>query len=201
MDKKNKIQYGLTNVHYAVVTETTTEGVTKSTYSAPVRWPGAVSISLDPQGEDTPFYADNIIYDTITGNSGYEAEFECALIPEEIDTEVLGQTKTTDGVILESSEDKKKYIALLFEFEGDIKKRKMVFYRTMLSRPTVEGKTKEDSVEPTTNKISMKITPRPDVNVIDGEERHLIKGYTSADIDAEAYANWYKKVYEVTPAA
>lgn len=42
----SKIKYGLRNVHYSIVTETTVNGVTSSSYSAVKAWPGAVNISF-----------------------------------------------------------------------------------------------------------------------------------------------------------
>lgn len=195
MSKENKIMFGLKNVHYAVVTESTENGKTTSSYGPVKAWPGAVSMNGDPEGEDSPFYADDTVYAMLSSNSGYSVSLECAVIPEEIDTDVLGQTKTEDGIILESNTDKKKYIAFLFEFDGDVKQRKMVFYRCFLSRPKIEGKTREDKVDPTTNTVEMTASPRPDVDVIGGKEIHLIKGYTSADADAQVYKSWYEQVY------
>ena len=55
----NKVKFGLSNVYYAVKT-TSPEG--EVSYATPVRIPGAVNLSLDQEGEITPFYADNIVY-------------------------------------------------------------------------------------------------------------------------------------------
>ena len=46
----NKVKYGLKNVHAAILTETTTDGVTSYSYGTPKPVPGAVSISLEAQG-------------------------------------------------------------------------------------------------------------------------------------------------------
>lgn len=62
----NKIKYGIKNAYYAVKTQ--------SGYDTPVAIPGAVSISLDPQGELYKFYADNIEYFRAAVNNGYEGD-------------------------------------------------------------------------------------------------------------------------------
>lgn len=119
--EKNKIKFGLKNTHYAIITETEQEdGTIKSTYSTPKKWPGAVSMSLDPSGESNTFYADDTAYAVLTSNSGYEGDFESAVVPEDVEIEVMGQEEV-DGVLVESSTDEQKYIALLFEFNGDKK--------------------------------------------------------------------------------
>ena len=51
----NKVKYNLKNVHAAVLTATVAEGVTSYSYGTPKAIPGAVSISLDAEGESSPF--------------------------------------------------------------------------------------------------------------------------------------------------
>ena len=47
--KKNKVKYGLNKVHWAKITGWSEEG--EPTYATPVRLPGAVSLSIDANGE------------------------------------------------------------------------------------------------------------------------------------------------------
>lgn len=76
MADTNKIRYGIKNCYYAVATITSTGA---ATYSTPVAMPGAVSLSLDAQGETSPFYADNIVYYTSVSNSGSKYKPLCLI--------------------------------------------------------------------------------------------------------------------------
>ena len=84
---ENKVKFGLSNVHIAKITEA--EGAI--TYGTPFAMPGAVSLSVDPEGETTPFYADNIKYYIATSNQGYTGDLEIAMTPDEFLIQILGQ--------------------------------------------------------------------------------------------------------------
>ena len=70
----NKIKYNLKNVHAAVLTETTTSNGVTYSYDTPEPIPGAVSLSLDAEGESSPFYADGVVYFRSATNNGYSGE-------------------------------------------------------------------------------------------------------------------------------
>lgn len=188
MSDKNKVQFGLKNVHYSIVTETTNQstGETTSSYGAQKLWPGDVNINFDPDGEDTPFRADDMDYYTTNTNNGYTGTFESALVPDDVETEVYGQTKDANGVITENVNDVRKYIALSFEVKGDKKKRRFLFYRVMLSRHSVGSETTDTTITPGTTTVNFKASPRPD----DGK----VRAYCYED-DA-AYAGWFSAVYQ-----
>jgi len=183
----NKVKFGLSNVHYAVVTETVnaSTGAITSSYGPVKAWPGAVNLTCDPNGEDSPFRADDMDYFMLSMNNGYTGTYECADVPEDVELNVYGQTKDANGVITEKASDTKKYIALMFEFKGDQKKRRFVFYRVMLSRHPVNGQTTDTTITPSTDSISFTATPRPDDDAV---KSCVYQG------DA-AYSGWYSSVY------
>lgn len=184
----NKVKYNLKNVHAAKLTETvSSSGETTFSYENPKAIPGAVSISLDAEGESTPFYADGIVYFRSVTNNGYSGDLEIALIPEWFRTEILQEKLDGKGVLVESTNiGESVKFALLFEFDGDVNSIRHVMYNCTASRPSIESETKEDTIEPGTEKLSLTADPRSD---------GLVKSRTGDTTDAATYANWYKSVY------
>ena len=185
---KNKVKYNLKNVHAAILTKGD-DGT--FTYDTPVPIPGAVSLSLDAEGDSSPFYADGIVYFRTTANNGYSGDLEIALIPEWFRTDILQEEKDDNGVLIERSDiTESVYFALLFEFDGDINAIRHVLYNCTASRPSIESKTKESSIEPGTETLNLTADPRED---------GLVKSRTGDDTSAATYNNWYRTVY--TPYA
>lgn len=183
----NKVKYNLKNVHAAKLTTETVDGVTSYKYETPKAIPGAVSISLDAEGDTNPFYADGIVYFRSVANNGYSGDLEIALIPEWFRTEILREQLDKNGVLVERSDfAQTEKFALLFEFDGDARAIRHVMYNCTASRPSIESETKEESIEPGTEKLTLKADPRED---------GLVKSRTGDTTDANAYANWYKTVY------
>ncbi|MCB6415033.1 phage tail protein [Faecalimonas umbilicata] len=183
----NKVKYNLKNVHAAKLTETVTEGVSTFTYAKPQAIPGAVSISLDAEGESSPFYADGIVYFRSVTNNGYSGDLEIALIPEWFRTEILREQLDAKGVLVENNDNAESVkFALLFEFDGDVRAIRHVLYNCSASRPSIESETKEDTIEPGTETLSITADPRAD---------GLVKARTGDTTDAAAYAEWYNNVY------
>lgn len=176
----NKVKYNLKNVHAAKLTTETVDGVTSYKYETPKAIPGAVSISLDAEGDTNPFYADGIMYFRSVANNGYSGELEIALIPEWFRTEILREQLDKNGVLVERSDfAQTEKFALLFEFDGDARAIRHVMYNCTASRPSIESETKEESIEPGTEKLTLKADPRED---------GLVKSRTGDTTDANAYA-------------
>lgn len=201
MPNDAKVFYGLCNVYYALATESTVGGVTTTTYDTPKPWPGAVNITLDPSGNPVIFSADNTAYYTIANNQGYEGDFECAMIPDDVRVDTLGNKTDDNGMIVETDHDEISYFALMFEFNTDKNPNRYVFYKVSLAqRPSVASETVDVSSDLSikTEKVKFKAMPQADATVIDGVECHLVKAFTGANVDATAYANFYSAVYVPT---
>ena len=184
---KNKIKYNLKNVYAALLTETTNDGVTTFTYGTPKAIPGAVSMSLDAEGESNPFYADGIVYYRSITNNGYSGDLEIALIPEWFRTDVLQEELDNNGVLIEKARNNESVkFALLFEFDGDVNAIRHVLYKCSAARPSIESETKEDTIEPGTEKLTITADPRSD---------GLVKARTGDTTSQATYDGWYSAVY------
>lgn len=180
----NKVKYNLRNTHYAKIT-VGTDG--KVTFATPVPIPGSVSLALDAQGDITPFYADGIVFYKSAANNGYEGDLEIALVPESFRIDILAEKLDSKKVLIENSDAKASSFALLFEFDGDEKAIRHVLYNCVSTRPSLESQTKEDTVEPVTETLTISATPLSNGNV---------KARTGNETDPIAYNGWYSEVYE-----
>ncbi|MCD8048331.1 MAG: phage tail protein [Clostridia bacterium] len=183
-NKANKVKFGLKNVHYSKITF---DEDGNATFAAPVRIPGAVNLSMDPEGEPEVFWADNIAYYVMNNNSGYTGDLEIALVPESFLVDILHEEEDSNGVYAESMEVELEHFALLFEFNGDIRKTRHVMYNCTCSRPTIEGSTTEDSKEVQTETLSLTATA-----LANG----YVKAKTGTNTSEEVYNAWYDAVYE-----
>ena len=188
--QKNKVKFGLSNVHIAKLTETE-EGIT---YGTPFPVPGAVGLTAEPEGDTTPFYADNIKYFIAVANNGYTGDLEIAMTPKEFLTQILGQLEDTNGALIESANDVNARFALMGEIEGDVKKRRFVYYDCTAARPSAEMNTVEESKEPQTDTISITMAARSSDNVI----KAVIE---PSEENKAVYNTFFTKVYEKNATA
>ena len=164
---RNKVTFGLKNVHVALLN---TASQTPPEWEAPTAIPGAVRFTPTPQGQENTFYADNDPYFVVTSNNGYTAELEMALVPDTILAEMLGWEIDTNGMLVEIANAIPKPFALLGQIEGDKKNRRFAYYYCIASRPTKEHATKNETITPATDVLSLIITP------IEIGEKSIVKG-------------------------
>jgi len=191
----NKVKYGLKNVYYAVL-QTDGTSAALATYGSPVKWPGAVNLSLDAEGDTNKFFADNINYATFASNSGYSGSLESALVPDSFREDVLGDHKNaTDKTLTEDMGAVTKHFALLFQFEGDTSATRHVMYNCTATRPSVAGATKEDSIEAQTESVDITASSIFNKDL----QMDIVKAKCEYDASAESvYATWFDSVYQAT---
>ena len=179
----NKIKYGLKNVHYAKVTEGADGSIT---YGIPKPIKGAGNLTLTANAERTNIAADDIPdYASIYDNKGYEGELEVQELPDDFRIDILGEIQDNSGAVIENNEAEPKYVALMFEIDGDKRKARHLMYNCSVNKPDLETSTKGDSVESKTDTLSFNATPAKDTGNIKA------KVYS----DSPAYDNWFEAVY------
>jgi phi13 family phage major tail protein len=175
----NKIVYGISNVHVWPITATSAAGV--PTYGEVFAMPGATEVSIDAEGSSDPFYADDTVYYQGVSNTGYSGSITLADIPAEFLENVMQEIKASSGTYFEDASKEPLEFAMAFEFKGDQKKRRHLFYRCKATRPSIEASTKEDTIEPNTSELELTVMPRLDNNIVKAR-------CEEGDSD---YANWY----------
>lgn len=187
----NKVKYGLKNVYYAVATIDASTNT--ATYETPKPWLGAVNLSMDAQGEETKFRADNIDYWIGNSNNGYSGDFESALIPEDFKKDVLGYITDGNGVLVEDAGAKTVHFALLFQFEGDDKATRHVLYNVTCGRPSITGATTEETLEPQTETVTFTA-----ISIYNAALDTDITKASCSETQATQYAAWTTAVYQPT---
>ena len=181
---ENKVQFNLKNVHYAVLT--LTDGV--ASWANPVAVPGAVSLSLDPHGEVSSFYADGLVYYQSAGENGYSGDLEMARFHDQMLQDVWGMVlNSTDKVLVEQDSGEVKSFALLYQIDGDVNNDLYCLYNCTASRPGLHGATSTETKEPTTQSSTVSAAPLPDGRVL---------ARTTADTPEAVRTACFKSVYE-----
>ncbi|MGL4819553.1 MAG: major tail protein, partial [Bacilli bacterium] len=104
----------------------------------------------------------------------------------------LGETlDETDMVLTETSNARQKKVALLFEFDGDVKATRHVLYNCTVTRPGIGSETKTEGAEPGTSELKLVAAPRL--------KDKKVKTSTTSDTPTGVYDAWYTKVYEKAP--
>lgn len=180
----NKVQFNLKNVHYAPIT-TGDDG--SITFGTPVAIPGAVSLTLNRQGNEVKFIADGVVYYASYSNEGYSGTLTIALIPEHFRKTILKeQEDETDHVLVEYANAETTPFALLFEIEGDEKATRRVLYYCKVGVP---GEDADGQAQKTPKTEAMDITASA---LADGRTR----ARTMANTRDEVFNNWFKAVWE-----
>lgn len=185
---ESKVRFGLSNVHYSVLTEGST-----NVWATPVAVPGAVSLTVDANVATSDFYADNVAYYRTFANNGYTCTLEMAKISEAMLADVFGMAADSTGVIREVAGVEPKPFALLFKVDGDQNDENFVLYRCLPSSKPSEGSATmaEGGAEPQTQSFDFSALPL--VTGADAQ-KGLIKAKTGSTASTAVISGWYSAV-------
>ena len=179
-----KVQFGLKNVHYAVITGTDADN--NEIYDVPKRLPYAVSITLTPNGDKSEVFADDMIVFTEENNLGYEGTLELTILPDDFSQEVM-DIKKVAGVELEFTTAQPKDFALIFEFSLNEGFKRTVFYRCSVGRTAVGGSTNVQTKTFQNAVLNLSVIP---------SYNYCVKGSISNTPDNKTiFDDFFKKVY------
>ena len=185
----NKIKYGISKCYMAVCTLNENN---EPTYQTPFHVPGARAISLSAQGEQSIFYADDIAYYVGNGNAGYQGDLTLARIPDEVRQKILGEYLDGNGVLVEDANAQAVHFALMFQFKGDQRDTLHVIYNCTAARGEIASQTKEDTVEPLEETLTITATSIHNSTL----NKDIVKAATGKDVLDSAKTSWYSNVYQ-----
>ena len=189
----NKVRFGLSNVHYSLISEdASTHAIT---FGTPVAWRGAVSLTIDVEADTNKFYADNGVWASFDSATGGTATLEMADVPESVYTDLLGFIKTAADEIVENTTPISQEFALLFEVSGNTDPIGYRLYRCTLSRPGLTANTTNESTDPETSSFTLTYMP------IDNGDVKTIKSHQVLDTAQKKTAFYASVALPTIPSA
>ncbi len=150
----NKVEFGISNLYIGTYTDT--NGTV--TLGTPYHQKGAVNLSLEPDGDDNDFYADNVKYWSGFSDNGFTGEIEVAKFDLEAKKQFFGYVQTTGGGFGAVKGASRPQVYVMFQTEGDAQARRVILYNVSLGQINREFATIEDSKEPATETCDITVT-------------------------------------------
>lgn len=189
---ENRVKFGLKRVAFALAT-IAEDGT--ATYGDVISFPGARTLSMEPQGAGEPWYADDGVYYFSSAPASRQGDLEMARIIDAFKRQVLGYIADANGLLLEDMNPAEVHFALLFETMNDKRPRRYVLYNCMATAPTVGSATNEGSKEPQTETSTIMSTGI----YVPSHGKWFDHGETTPKTDPEAYLNWFNAVQTPGP--
>ena len=165
-----KVLFGLKNVHYAKYDAATGE------YGSWKPIPGAVSLSADSDATQNDFYADDVVYATISATAKETGSIEFAAITPDMYTDLFGYFyDATTGMYSQSTEPVTDTFAIGYEVSGNSGKMRGVRYNVTFTAPSQAANTMTDSTNPDTVTVNYTAIGRD--FVVDGVTKNVLKSH------------------------
>lgn len=151
----NKVEFGISNLYVGTFDEDSQGNISMGN---PEHIPGAVSLTLDAETNETKFYADNTVYWSDYTDNGFSGEVNVALFPESFKLKYLGYEKLANGGVAQVKNAVKPKAYLMFQAEGDEAARKVIMYNIAFGAISREHNTVNENKEVDTETIPITVT-------------------------------------------
>ena len=140
-----KVQFGISNAHYAVIT---TDEQGNMTWGTPVAMPGAENFNVDNGGgNDNIIYADNINYWSRSTSTGISGDLQMAKFPDQFKIDCLGHVRDeTTGGLLDGPSAASKDFALGFQLETNVGGKRVWLFKCSGTNPNYTAATMTESI-------------------------------------------------------
>ena len=159
---QNKVRFGLQDV---VVIPVASDDGQKLTYGTGFAQPGAVSLSLDANGDKFEKYADNGLLVSLDNNQGYTGNLTVTSIVDAFREQILGEVIDENGGHLEKADQQGHAFALAFKILGDKHNNRYLLFNSSVTRPSIGSETKTQSIDSQDQELAITIAPDYDSKV------------------------------------
>lgn len=158
-----KVNFGLSNVYYAKITRDSSTGAI--TYGTKVALPGAVSLTLDVDGDQSIFWADNSKYAVFNAGGGFTGTLALADVPDSVLTDLLGYVQGNDGAqtpantgLVDLANSTPSEFGLMFKVSSNTKATGFKYFCCTFGRLGQSANTTTDSTDPDTVELSVTVS-------------------------------------------
>lgn len=149
---KNKVEFGISQLHVGTYTVGTNGTVTLGT---PYHQEGAVGFTPEEASERNVFNADNIDYWVGYSGGTIEGDLTVAKFDDEFKTQFLGYRTLTNGGLANVKNATKPSVYIAFQVEGDAEARRVILYNCSLGVITRAYNTITETKEPDTEALGV----------------------------------------------
>ena len=189
---KRGVVIGLSNLVYAKLIDDPPTG--QATYEPPIRIPGAIQATVNPNASNATLFADDGPFETAATIGEITLELNIADLPLEVQADLLGHT-LQGGVLIRKASDVPPWVAVGFKtLKSNGKYRYTWLAKGKFALPEQNNQTKGDSIEWNTPTITGSFVKR---ECDDEWERHIDEDHI--DFVPEMAENWFTNPYGGTP--
>lgn len=183
---------GLKDIFWAELLEDLPSG---AVYDEPIRVGKAITANVQPQFNTADLRADDGVAETAESRGVTNVTLNTDDLSPQSQSKMLGKKINSDGVLVDSEDDRPPYGALMFKAEkANGAYRYTVLYKGKFTPPETNYETKQETPAFQTPTINGRFLRRMSDNQIGAQVDEDDEGIDQSIIDS-----WFTEVYEETP--